>query len=569
MRIIYYLTEPTDAEGIILYNNSISYGGQSYNGALRHYISNHESVPSAENLYLPLRPTLSELACAYLIDTVSKSQKLPRAAGMLCDALDALAQRELPFNRESVDTLPIIHEYLLTGIRDEKDAARATDIIFSILRQFMMDMLLFEGMDIATAPVSAKIPAAQPARSEAESMLDLYIKDCENGRELTSKLPMQDGLLEERRVLILNRPTCTCPELFARLCGFSLLICCDDTARVFTLDCSFDAIHCAASSTGILKSADNGIITLISEQSAEQLIQGFSTSECRSCNIVYSAVVDAPRRIMRNMQPSYSYNSMPLGVKISICRGKTVITLTQSPALGSTHYYHAMKYAIDAREKLLNADLSELFGCPITIKSRLCDLFIDLPVDCMGQFYCVSIKSEGCNFALLDDGAICLWDKIPPLNEMREILSRISALELTVLKDPLNASRILKKATDISIKITSGKGFIKDALVGIGADKRAEELCGSAYASAQLLNVRRSRAVIICASAIISLAICAFPYVTGFIAPTLNAIAPTAAVAILLFGGILFLFVKLPSFKARSAKNKPHEAEAAPDSQEK
>ena len=228
-----------------------------------------------------------------------------------------------------------------------------------------------------------------------------------------------------------------------------------------------------------------------------------------------------------------------------------------------------MKYAIDAREKLLNADLSELFGCPITIKSRLCDLFIDLPVDCMGQFYCVSIKSEGCNFALLDDGAICLWDKIPPLNEMREILSRISALELTVLKDPLNASRILKKATDISIKITSGKGFIKDALVGIGADKRAEELCGSAYASAQLLNVRRSRAVIICASAIISLAICAFPYVTGFIAPTLNAIAPTAAVAILLFGGILFLFVKLPSFKARSAKNKPHEAEAAPDSQEK
>ncbi len=550
MQIIFFTEQIQDSRSIILQNGALYFNQNKYDSPCRYFTENYADFAKCEKLYLPLRPTLEEVCTAYIADSVSKSQKLPRAASMLCDFLSSLSQKEIPFERSSLDTLPVIFQYLCAGINGEKDASKMLDIIFSILRQFMMDMLLFDNLDLTLTPISAKVPAAQTVKTQAEQDLDLYIKDCQNGSEQVCLLPMQNGSLESRRVLTLNAPTCPYPELFASLCGFSMLIANNQNTVIYPTDCSFDAVASLINANdALLERGRNYIKTSLTDTRISELLQDLS---CKACKLVYTANVTAKKKLIKKLQPEYLYNGILLKARFEKQKDKQTIVLEHYPETRGKHFHYAFASADSTRKAMLEIDLSTLLGGELTVKNKHCDLFIDIPVDCMKDFHAVSIKCEGGDFALLDDGVISLWDKEPPLDQMRTVLEALSQLELEVLKNPLKAVKILEKATLIKISISSGKGFIKAALIGCNADKRAETLCKNAQDSATILSLRRSRAVIIGVSAFISLLICAFPFAAGFIIPELNYLPITAACALILFGILLTSFIFIGAKRAKS-----------------
>lgn len=542
MQIVFFTQLPNESNSIILNGGTLYFNGNDFPSSCRYYTENYTALADCDTLYLPMHPSLEDVCTAYLADAVSKSQKLPRAASMLCEFLSSLPKREIPFDRSSLDTLPVIFKYLLSTVRDEKDATKMLDIIFSILRQFMMDMLLFEDLDLATAPISAKIPAAQPVKTDAEQELNAYISDCQKGSEHDLVLPMQNGTLQSRRVLCLANPTCSCPDLFASLCGFSaLIISYDDTADFYPLDCCFDAVSSLIKANGSFIQACNHQIKSSADSLA--LLSLFNDLSCKSCKLVYTAIVSAKARVIKKLQPQYSYNGLIFNAKAVEQNGKNYVVLEHYPETSGLHFYHAMQLAQQLRTDMLNMDLATVIGAEITVKDKYCDLLIDIPVDCMQDFHAVSIKCEGGDFALLDDGVISIWDKEPPLDAMRNILQDISRMELEVLKNPLNAISLLQEATLIKISINSGKGFIKEALIGCKADKRAEALCVSAQDSARVILLRRAAVLTIGVSAVISLLLCAFPFVCGFIKPEKEYLIPAIACAIILFILILIAFL--------------------------
>ena len=542
MQIVFFTQLPNEGNSIILNDGTLYCNGNGFPDSCRYYTENHASLAGCDTLYLPMHPSLEDVCTAYLADAVSKSQKLPRAASMLCDFLESLPKREIPFDRSSLDTLPVIFKYLLSTVRDEKDATRMLDIIFSILRQFMMDMLLFEDLDLAVAPVSAKIPAAQPVKTDAEQELDAYIADCQRGSEHDLVLPMQNGTLQSRRTLCLADPTCACPELFAALCGFSaLIISREDTTGFYPLDCSFDAASSLIKANGSFIEACSDHV--LSSASPSELLSLFDDLVCKSCKLIFTALVTAKSRVLKKLAPQYSYNGLIFNAKATKQNGKNYVILEHYPDTSSSHFYHAMQVAQQKRTQMLNMDLATVIGAEITVKEKYCDLLIDIPVDCMQDFHAVSIKCEGGDFALLEDGVISIWDKEPPIDAMRNILNDISRMELEVLKNPLNAVSLLQEATVVKISICSGKGFIKEALIGCKADKRAEALCVSAQDSARVILLRRASVLMIGFSAIISLLACAFPFVCGFIKPQKEYLIPAIACAIILFVLILTAFL--------------------------
>lgn len=562
MDLIFYTDAPASEapDAITLTQTGLVYRGHGYSPACEAFINNYESMQDCGTLLLPLHPTLEAVCTAYLALSASESGKLPRAAGMLASYLAKADREHLPFTRDSIDTLPFLYEFLSSEITCEKDARILTDTVFTVLRQYMMDLLLFCDLDLSQQKVSARVPSVAPIISRAEKELDRYISDCAAGRELTAPLPMEDGSVSECRILLLRDPECSSPELFARLCGFSMLLLHSDGLKVLPLYCSRAAVESLLRSAGSITETGSAIIAPFDDPS--RLIEMLERLECTSCSVVLQAYINASSGAVKKIPRLCRVDGLELQCSIKAADGDTCITLEGHPALEGKSFYFAMKSALELRSRLLERDIFELLGIQGRLNRRFCDITLDLPVDCMSDFFAVSISAGQGRYAVLEDGIIAISDTCPPAEQLRKSLDTLARLESAAAGGPFGALRILSKATELCRDIALSDGFLREVYASCHAPERAEAVRRTALNACALIGARRNIAAIIALSVCPALFISAFPFAVGIIAPSPGSVISAVIIAAALAWLCVFLLCRRKKNSLGSASLKDSGSDA-------
>ena len=493
MNLLFYTDAPA-ADALFLKNGIIYSSGQPLGAACRTLVRKPELAQSCASLFIPLRPSLEEVCAAYLLSAASSSGKLPRAAAVLADFLEALPDRSLPFTRESVDTLPFLHSYLFAHPLQEQDARRAVDTLFTVLRQLMMDLLLFGDLDPATRPLSPRVPSVAPITVQALTELDRYISDCARGRELTLSLPAQDGSVLPSRALLLDKPSCRYPALFAGYCGFSLLTVKADLLEIYPLDCSRDCLVSLLKANGGCTARDDSALVPAFDD-PEHFISLLSSLACTGCTLRLSAAI-APGGI-KNLPDTVSIQGLPLSCRV-----------------------------------LSDADISDCADISFKCENAVCDLFIQLPVDCLEQYYPDCIAFDGGKCAVTPGGIIALSDELPA-DEVRDRLLELEQLEQRVSEGPVRALRTLSAATALCSFIALSHGFTRAVFEQEQAGQRAESVRLCALMASDLITTRRSFAVILTVCALLCAVLCALPFMFGLFDPKRGLIPYLISVAVL------------------------------------
>ena len=528
MDLLFYTDTPAD-DALFLKNGLIYSSGQPLGPACRALVRDPELAQSCASLFIPLCPSLEEVCAAYLLSAASSSGKLPRAAAALADFLEALPDRSLPFTRESVDTLPFLHSYLFAHPLREQNARRAVDTLFTVLRQLMMDLLLFGDFDPATRPLSPRVPSVAPITAQALTELDRYISDCARGRELTLSLPAQDGSVLPGRALLLDKPSCRYPALFAGYCGFSLLTVKADLLEIYPLDCSRDCLVSLLKANGGCTARDDSALVPAFDD-PEHFISLLSSLACTGCTLRLSAAI-APGGI-KNLPDTVSIQGIPLSCRVlSSKRGKRLV-LTGTPPLIGKSFHYALENALALRTRLADADISDCADISFKCENAVCDLFIQLPVDCLEQYYPDCIAFDGGKCAVTPGGIIALSDELPA-DEVRDRLLELEQLEQRVSAGPVHALRTLSAATALCSFIALSRGFTRAVFEQERAGQRAESVRLCALMASDLINTRRSFAVILTVCALLCAVLCALPFMFGLFDPKRGLIPYLISVAVL------------------------------------
>ncbi len=529
MDLLFYTDAPAD-DAFFLKNGIIYSSGQPLGPACRTLVRDPELAQSCAALFIPLRPSLEEVCAAYLLSSASSSGKLPRAAAVLADFLEALPVRSLPFTRESVDTLPFLHSYLFAHPLQEQDARRAVDTLFTVLRQLMMDLLLFGDLDPATRPLSPRVPSVAPITVQALAELDRYISDCARGRELTLSLPAQDGSLLPCRALLLDKPSCRYPALFAGYCGFSLLTVKADLLEIYPLDCSRDCLVSLLKANGGCTARDDSALVPAFDD-PEHFVSLLSSLACTGCTLRLSAAI-APGQGIKNLPDTVNIQGLPLSCRVlSSKRGKQLV-LTGTPPLIGKSFHYALENALALRTRLADTDISDCAGISLKCENAVCDLFIQLPVDCLEQYYPNCIAFDGGKCAVTPEGIIALSDELPA-DEVRDRLLELAQLEQRVSAGPVHALHTLSAATALCSFIALSHGFTRAVFEEEQAGQRAESVRLCALMASDLINTRRSFAVILTVCGLLCAVFCALPFIFGLFDPKRGLIPYLISVAVL------------------------------------
>lgn len=530
MNLLFYTDAPA-ADALFLKNGIIYSSGQPLGAACRTLVRDPELAQSCSALFIPLCPSLEEVCAAYLLSAASSSGKLPRAAAALADFLEALPDRSLPFTRDSVDTLPFLHSYLFAHPLREQNARRAVDTLFTVLRQLMMDLLLFGDFDPATRPLSPRVPSVAPITAQALTELDRYISDCARGRELTLSLPAQDGSVLPGRALLLDKPACRYPALFAGYCGFSMLTVKTDLLEIYPLDCSRDCLVSLLRANGGCTAGDDSSLVPAFDD-PERFISLLSSLACTGCTLRLSAEITAKNGFEKNLPDTVTIQGIALSCRVLPARHGKRLVLTGTPPLTGKSFHYALEAAIALRTALADTDLSAIEGLACRYENTVCDLFINLPVDCLDQYFhdCMTFENKKC--AVTSSGIIALSDDLPA-DEVRDRLLELEQLEQRVSEGPVRALHTLSAATSLCSFIALSNGFTRAVFEKERAGQRAESVRLCALMASDLINTRRSFAVILTVCALLCAVLCALPFMFGLFDPKRGLIPYLISVAVL------------------------------------
>lgn len=516
MEINFYTDQPQASEALVAHEKALHYNGGTYQGAslCRCFLENIQLFLQADKLLLPLAPTLDQVCMAYLCRVTAQSGKPPKASDRLCDFLES--EVTVPLTRASLDTLPMLHACLQYSTTDEKAARIMLDRCFDMLRQAMMNLILYPDYDILLAPITTHVPSLAGTLSSAEADFDKYVLDCKKGTDTELSLPMEDGSVVQRHVLTLQEPRSPRPALFAAMSGFALLVVTrSDGTTLHPLDCSKEALLALFKQQG--RNVPEGVFL---PGYAGELAPAFDALACRSCHLSLTIyfTCSSPRRLTTApaMLAGYQLEPGDMHVEGRNC----TITYTHRPALEGTHFLHALQKTLEIRTALLDSHCNSL---PIFAEQRAqvcevyCDGFLSLPRPQMLADFLDTAAYTGGQAAFLADGMVCICDQLPPVGDLRMLMRKIDCLENRHINNSFAATSVLAQALALAEQASESQDFVRAGLDKTGAQARIETVRLRASHALDYLNKRAGLLSIVVLSVVLTSVLTCLPFVLGLL----------------------------------------------------